>query len=545
MSFYAKTWSQISEGGYPLSYFHKSKKIAEIPTIYFNAIDHNELIKEDNLNPNKKKIRFAISVPSNIDFSKNARIDTIENSVVMRLSLDLNNSLSSGLGFRKFLLAKDAKMFVYSNDYKDVIGAFTAQNNTRDSIFATIPLDGNSLTIEINEPLNSNLRSNFIIDEILHAYKDANSTSCTGFGCSESCEVNVNCIEAIKYQEIKKSVVRFISKDESGSYFCSGTLINNLKRDKTPYILTAEHNVINEETCQLPSVSYQSKYLFYFNYESPECTDPVSDFNLKNQSMTGCTVVSRSHDCGGNTGSDFCLLKLNVIVPSDYNASYAGWSRSLIVENTGVAIHHPAGDLKKISFFKNLESSSYTQITSDTHHKVYWYSTESGYGVTEGGSSGSAIFNSDFQILGTLTGGYASCSSKSSPDFFGKFSYHWASNGTEPDYRLESWLDPDNTLALAMNAMNSQGFELSDNDTTFHQPVIFPNACDGILNLTFINKPDVFQLKIYNYIGHWVDTRTVTEQYESIDLNNLINGVYILSFESREDKFVVKLVLQK
>lgn len=47
--------------------------------------------------------------------------------------------------------------------------------------------------------------------------------------------------------------------------------------------------------------------------------------------------------------TDFCLLELVATPPADANAYYAGWDRSAAAPEGGVAIHHPQGDLKKIS----------------------------------------------------------------------------------------------------------------------------------------------------------------------------------------------------
>jgi PKD repeat protein len=65
--------------------------------------------------------------------------------------------------------------------------------------------------------------------------------------------------------------------------------------------------------------------------------------------------------------------------------------------------------------------------------------------VTEGGSSGSPIFNNSGRIVGDLTGGGSYCSTPTSPDLYGKFSYSWDQNGSTAAERLKDWLDPDNT----------------------------------------------------------------------------------------------------
>ena len=78
---------------------------------------------------------------------------------------------------------------------------------------------------------------------------------------------------------------------------------------------------------------------------------------------------------------------------------------------------------------------------------LYWTATQSNHGVTEGGSSGSPLFNPSGNIIGGLTGGQASCNSPDLPDYYGKFSYSWESNGTDSTRQLKYWLDPNNSGA--------------------------------------------------------------------------------------------------
>ena len=80
------------------------------------------------------------------------------------------------------------------------------------------------------------------------------------------------------------------------------------------------------------------------------------------------------------------------------------------------------------------------------HWRVTWVATETNHGVTEGGSSGSALFNQDKRIVGTLTGGSSFCTALNSPDYYGKLSYHWdGNNPISEGEKLKYFLDPANT----------------------------------------------------------------------------------------------------
>ena len=65
--------------------------------------------------------------------------------------------------------------------------------------------------------------------------------------------------------------------------------------------------------------------------------------------------------------------------------------------------------------------------------------------TTEGGSSGSGLWDENHRIVGQLHGGQAACGN-SINDYYGKFSMSWDGNGsTSSASRLSDWLDPQNT----------------------------------------------------------------------------------------------------
>ncbi|NLA23766.1 MAG: PKD domain-containing protein, partial [Bacteroidales bacterium] len=259
-----------------------------------------------------------------------------------------------------------------------------------------------------------------------------------GFGVSENCHVNVNCPEGASWQEQKRGVAEILLSDTWFSGFCSGSLINNAENDGTPYFLSVAH-------CADGS-NYFQQWQFYFNYEAQSCWNPevAPDYN---------TIVGASMKAIGSdvTGSDFLLLELNTTEDEleAINAYYNGWDISGDASPSGVGIHHPSGDIKKISTYTGvLSTSSYpTSSAVDAFWRVNWSATQTDYGVTEAGSNGSPLFNNNKLIVGTLTGGASACFApeQNQFDLYGKMDYHWESNSKSNSGQLKSWLDPQNT----------------------------------------------------------------------------------------------------
>lgn len=288
------------------------------------------------------------------------------------------------------------------------------------------------------------------IDVLRYSLEIPKSESSTeDFGDSDACEVNVNCSEGDPYQDVKKSVARILVKNGGLLNWCTGTLMNNTAYDCKMLFMTAEHCALDGNT--ISSTADINDWVFYFNFETPDCADVASENDLDFVRITGATLLARSDDNGGDDGSDFLLLELNSSLPSTFVPYYAGWSRVDNAPSNGVAIHQPAGDVKKISTFTQTPvSSAYGVTVNDTHWEANWAATDNGHGVTEGGSSGCPLLNSDGYITGTLTGGAAQCNAPLFSDFFGKFSYGWASNGSASNRKLSPWLDPINMGVMVL-----------------------------------------------------------------------------------------------
>ena len=130
---------------------------------------------------------------------------------------------------------------------------------------------------------------------------------------------------------------------------------------------------------------------------------------------------------------------------------YLGWDNS---DNLGwghVGIHHPKGDIKKISTSENI----YSPI--DDKWIIIWKQTDNGYGYTEPVSSGSPLINGRGRITGCLYGGSDSTNcSNMDGDYssYNKFCLAWDGNGaTDNRRKLQPWLDPLNTGATTLDGL--------------------------------------------------------------------------------------------
>lgn len=403
-------------------------------------VDVAELLQQDLANAANKNVpyRFAFNHLTDITPATHGFTLDTEEGRLWALRIKSPGALSLNLGFEKLSLAPGARLFVYTIDKTQVLGAFTKEFVNSDYPFATEILDGDDIIVELYEPHSVAGQSFFKIFRVSHGYRPLPGIQ-KGFGDAGSCMVNVNCPEGIPYQDIKKSVICLVS---GGSEFCTAALVNNTAQDGTPYVLTANHCV---------GGSSVNNWVFRFNWEAPGCPNPTS--SPGSNSLTGAQLVA------SNAGTDFALLKITANNAANFiqsfGAVYAGWDRSNSPAPSAIGIHHPSGDIKKISLTSTPNSAA-TYNGAQCWQTGLWTT-----GVTEPGSSGSPLFNPQKRIVGQLYGGPSSCSAPNNQkyDFYGRFDVSW--NGPTPSTRLRDWLDPGNTGVMTLDLFDPNALPLT------------------------------------------------------------------------------------
>lgn len=443
------TWSQISQGGIPPSFILGA--LPEPQTHLLSPPDMQRVRQEDAVSP---VYLVGRGIPVNINILHSGRWDSLaDGSSICRLKIKAPGAKALGVYYNLFRLPEGAKLFLYNEEKTHIIGAFTTLNNPSAGLFATEPIEGENIMLEYYQPAMTSEPPQINIMEIAYIYRwgmPSQSNNRRGFGDSGNCQVNVNCSEGNNWDNQKRSVVRIFMKLGNTYGWCTGVLMNNTAQDCTPYILTADHCGSGS------SASDRNQWIFYFNYQAPGCSNPSSQGTLASQTMTGCTLKASSGG-GSSTGSDFYLVQLNNNIPQSYNPFFAGWNRTTAGSSSGVGIHHPSGDIKKISTYTSPISAISIDGIGYTHWLVRFVQTANGHSVPEEGSSGSPLFNSSGLVIGDLTGvtGIGGCSYPSDQLIYGRIYYSWDKNGTTASRRLKDWLDPGNTNATSLNGTNA------------------------------------------------------------------------------------------
>ena len=446
--------SQIGEGGIPPSFSYpqltRSEATATDVPVNFYVKDLQETDNWRALSGAPLRVSKLIQVDYNMDNS--GYYTTLPGGEkIWRFYLKASDALAIMLYYKDFYIPEGGKLFIYSADKSQILGAYTHKTHPSGGLFATEFVGGEELILEYVASETTDEKPRIFIDEIGYGYnKSALRQFCginsrateTCWDADISCMVDVNCEEGDAWQNEKKSVCHMIQRIGESGFLCTASLLNNTAEDFKPLILTARHCAYDFDNNVVADSLDMLKWSFVFHKELEGCGSEYSSAVLK--TMTGCKLLANT---GMEGGSDGMLLLLNDMIPESYDVFYNGWDRRDVAAASGVSIHHPKGDYKKISTFDERAVTNTfpsTEFTGEknAHWNITFKATVNGRSVTHCGSSGSPLYNENKLVVGTLSGGNSSCTFLRGLNLYGKMSYHWDRYKTDSSTRMDIWLDP-------------------------------------------------------------------------------------------------------
>jgi hypothetical protein len=459
------TFAQQGDGGHPKG----SKTTFDLKSIdeqVFNQPNIEQLRAEDAVNDAEATgpWRFGFNNLTHLTTSNSGTwFDLPNGDKLWLVKLTCTNALTVNLTFSDVKLPEGNELFVFNPTKDYILGKFTAYH-LYEGMLGTELVPGESVIVEYYVPAkNSSLESGLTISNVTHGYRTASEFHEKAFGSSGSCNYNVNCPEGAAWTNERNSVVMLVSGSNG---FCSGALVNNTLNDGKPYVLTADHCYSNP-----------ASWIFRFNWQSASCPNPGSSPSF--QSLSGGTLRARG------TASDFCLVEITGglvggTVPSNCTPYFAGWDNTGTTPTSAVGIHHPSGDIKKISFENQaLISTTFGSCPANSH----WGVTGWDLGVTEGGSSGSPLFDQNHRIIGQLHGGASACGAPVLSDEYGKVSVSWNPAGSANSGQLKFWLDPNSAGAGFVNGYDPSGSSSVALDAGLNNPQgVSGTYCTSTLN---------------------------------------------------------------
>ncbi len=416
-----------------------------------------------------RPFRFGISIPVSISNHTHGTLDELDDSsFIWRLKVICPGAKSINFEYNTTSLPRGSYLYAYNSDQSSLEGPWYDKNTRPGKKLGTFPVKGNSVIIEVYIPRSMVNEVTVDLGKIIYGFREMESTVNPSLAkykdgdmiLSGNCHKDVNCSEGDAWCRQKYSISRILINYSS---ICTGSLLNNTNENYKPYFLTAFHCLDNNLDYTSPShngtLSLDEKnqvedWSFQFGFMREGCSNGIV---WNGYSYSGSVFRS-----AWNT-TDFALLELEQQPVSGEEGSNAdfldvyfnGWDRSGNIPNNTACIHHPGGDVMKISVDNDapdINGPTCTDNNDDTYWRVYW-----NVGATEGTSSGSPLFDHNHRTIGQLRGGGSSCLKPGECDQYGRLSKSWTGGGSD-DTRLGNWLDPitfdENNLSASPTVLN-------------------------------------------------------------------------------------------
>ncbi|MGY8941383.1 MAG: T9SS type A sorting domain-containing protein [Flavobacteriales bacterium] len=487
-------------------------------------------------------------IEADVDFFEAAVMTVEGNLSVWKLSVKVEDAPALCVYFDQFHLPVGSQLTLESAagvfNVPYVEGPVDYTENNDHGLWVSGEIPGEQVVIRYAQPIESigtpQLNINGLGYFIRYLWLDGEYDLLTENNRgSDPCEVNVNCPEGEDWICQRDAVVRLRISQNGGIFLCSGAMVNNTAQDCRQLLLSSFHcaDDMTDTDWALLKVRY--------NYEYFEC-ESISSFN--SHTRTGVYFLTSSDDAVGNNinGSDFLLMEVEDEIFGTWEPFYAGWDVSGSAPQEGVGIHHPAGDRKKISTYTNNASSS-SAYHPQAHWRVTWVETETNHGVTEGGSSGSPLFDQNHRIVGTLTGGASYCTSPTQPDYYGKMSYHWdGNNPISEEEKLYNFLDPigsglewlDGSYVTEFDTPCAEQsicgiVDIEENWLIQNPWQLRPNPANESVAIDWSGEIRAVEIRLYDNLGRFIKSMDVSGlEIPSFSVAALDAGLYYVTIQT-------------
>jgi hypothetical protein len=208
--------------------------------------------------------------------------------------------------------------------------------------------------------------------------------------CPERCLVNEACLsgsDQAKFERVTRAVAKIAYAKGNAHFICSGGLLRDKSNSGTPYFLTAAHCFNTEPSAHSMEAFWQ--------FKRPDCSTRPT--------VHGRTNGARFLNSSPQSDATFVVL----LQQPPANSYFMPWTNAPVHTSTGTMlfrIHHPHGCSQYFA-----RHAVFNPGNTDCARRIrpfgrYVY-TSTPFGCTQKGSSGSLLWNENFQVVGQLFGG--------------------------------------------------------------------------------------------------------------------------------------------
>lgn len=326
--------------------------------------------------------------------------------------------------------------------------------------FWSRPLKGDQIAMRITVPRELRHQTLLQIEAFQAGYKSLSlgisdhahfrAIKAAAAAAPASCVENYACDATAQTQSQANASLAIVI---SNKFACSGTLLNDVRQDGAPYVLTARHCENGEDGGGDPSAAGSVE--IFWNAVTPCGQTLESIFDSTSQLQFGADTVVEQQDQW--------LLKL-YSSPQIADVYFAGWDAGNGALVDGYTIDYSGGNTQQyVTWAGTAAIVDYTASALGVGYaSTYWGVVNSKASIDHGGS-GSGIFNANNLLVGSASRAIpGQCPANPPPvpskdtqsALFNRLASTWKSTAdatsTTGSVTIQSVLDPDNTGAAAV-----------------------------------------------------------------------------------------------
>lgn len=400
------------------------------------------------------------------------------------LGIAYDGAHSIAVTLNQLHLPKGGKLYVYSEDHEDYLGPLTESEN-RSCEIGLPHIRGQKIYIEYYEPRLYRGEGSLSVGYVAGSYRNLQSEALPLQSCAQWLAGSV-----IGDEPSGSSVMRVLV--DHGQRYATAVLVNNSSNSAEPLVFLPSSALMGSA----------ASLVFQFGLNDQQCLEGFA--SCAAQIICGADVVCADVEVG------LSLLRLKKAPLSDWDAYYTGWSVGPSVQNEYCCVQHPKGLSKSYSQYHE----AFVPVVQD--NSVFIGLEGEGQGQTYGGSLGSPLFDSDWNLVGLFIGGNSRCAMSGGFDRFVLLQDVW------PTFR--QFLDP-----LQSSSDRIPGMELPDAEIVIAERTlmrVFPNPAVDRIELMGGQDFAVYSIKMYDGMGRLLLSNI---GQSSVDVSHLLEGVYTLA----------------
>jgi lysyl endopeptidase len=368
---------------------------------------------------------FGYPVPIDVNVNGGIWTRDIKKSLsIWRVGVCSKGAKAMTINFDKLTISEGTEIFIYNTLKSTIMGPIT-HTDIYDGAYLTDWIDGDSLIIEVLEPIRNFRTTKLHIKSLLHVL-DVNGSAGDILGChvNAACSIGDPLIA-------ESSGIAIIVDASAGSRICSGTLLNNACQNLNPSLLTAFH-------CLSGNNANAGNWVVSFGFRNTGCQ---STGETERISIPVRDVLVTSEP------SDAVIVQLRQRPTINSSVRYLGWSRIQTPAPTSItSLHHPSGHPMKIAIdFNAPVISSANTKTGDT--RVNYWRIGIDTGTVQGGSSGASYLDQNGRVVGQHMSSNRTCTFGDRTAWGGRMDISW-NNGLQPALSDDPLVTQTNTVGI-------------------------------------------------------------------------------------------------